>query len=84
MFAARSSGGALSSSRYASSDSPTMSSGLIGFHCWLRYQDWIFDHSGGDLRGLDAVASQQIAFGKLLSPMHWTVTLPPYLAEAGG
>ena len=51
---------------------------LVGFHCWLRHGDLIFDPSVGDWHSLDAVASAQIAFGKSFPPVQWTVALPSY------
>jgi hypothetical protein len=44
----------------------------------LRHGDLIFDPSVGDWHSLDAVASEQIAFGKSFPPVQWTVALPSY------
>jgi hypothetical protein len=52
--------------------------GQAGFHCWLRYPDWIFDPCVGDWRGLDPVAMEQMTFGQSLDAPVWTVELPNY------
>jgi hypothetical protein len=52
--------------------------GHAAFHCWLRYQDWIFDASLSEWPTLDAVRSEQETFGTTLPPVQWTIMLPRY------
>jgi hypothetical protein len=52
-----------------------------GFHCWLRYRDWIFDSSVGEWSRLDSAETERIeqeVFGQALPPTRWTVSFPNY------
>jgi hypothetical protein len=53
-------------------------SGVPVFHCWLCYENWIFDPSVGEWRDLDPVACELAAFGKALPVVQWDITLPSY------
>jgi hypothetical protein len=52
--------------------------GHAAFHCWLRYQDWIFDASLDEWPHLDSVGTELVTFGEALPPIQWTTTLPHY------
>lgn len=48
------------------------------FHCWIRYDDWIFDPTVGDWRQLEVDTMEKMAFGEAWRPMQWDIELPRY------
>jgi hypothetical protein len=52
--------------------------GYAAFHCWIKYQDWIFDPSLSEWKNLNTPATELAAFGYMLPPPQWTIDLPRY------